>query len=748
MRTPWSHAERAGTRRPLTWRTWIGLVLVPALLGGLLVWATWRPSTRLESISAAVVNDDKPVTVEGRLAPLGRLLSGRLVHGDAPNVTWVLTDSTDADAGLREARYAAVVRIPPAFSAAATSTGGDPGKAVPAKLEVRTSDDTGLVDRTVSQAVATAAAQAFGSDLTRSYLDRVYIGFTTLNQKLGEASDGARKLGDATGQLADGAGRLSQGTGDLASGLTRLAGGATQLATGSRALATGAQALAAGTAGLDRIGELAKGSAAVAAGVRKAADGLAAQSRSLPALATGAKQVAGALTRVDQEAAKAAPALEALRPAAEALTRAAPAIEKVRKSASAMEGLPTALTALVADCRANSTDDAYCDRLAARLSAVAGSITPPAASDLAGLDRLAGATGELGSGLTRLSTGLPTLLSGLSRLADGAQAVSAGVDAMAAGSRTAASQFRQLADGAAKVDQGIGSLAAGVPALRSGVTRLSDGATKLSTGAAGLSNGLSQAAGGAGALAGGAVRLADGSERVDDGVGSLADGLTTAADSVPSYTKAERTTLAKVVATPVVAPLPDPDAGAPAGAGFFATLALWAGALATFLVLSAVPARLARSRHSTARLVGQVIATVAGLAVIQAAVFAAVTSRIAGLDWGGALRLVAAMIVVDVAFLLVNAALVALLGNIGRLVSAVILVVTLIAGTWAGAPAALTGVLRVLPTEGALRLLQAVLADGRQAAAGLTALTVWSLVAVGVLLLATERRRTIRLRSS
>lgn len=746
MRTPWTHAERAGSRRPLTWRTWVGLVLVPALLGGLLVWATWRPATRMEAISAAVVNDDKPVTVEGRLAPLGRLLSGRLVHGDAPNVTWVLTDAHEADAGLREARYSAVVRIPPSFSAAATSTGGDPGKAAPAKLEVRTSDDTGLVDRTVSQVVATAAAQAFGSDLTRNYLDRVYIGFTTLNQRLGEASDGARKLGDATGRLADGAGQLSQGTGDLASGLTRLAGGATQLATGSGSLAAGADALAAGTAGLDRVGELAKGSGAVAAGVRKAADGLSAQSRSLPALASGAEQVAGGLTRLDREAAKAAPALEALRPAAEALTRAAPAIERIRDSAKAVDGLSGAIAALVADCRANSTDDAYCDRLAARLTAVADRIVPPSPSDLAGLDRLAASTGELGEGLTRMTTGLPTLLGGISRLADGAQAVSAGVDAMAAGSRTAASQFRQLADGAAQVDQGVDALAAGVPALRAGVTRLSDGADKLSSGAVSLSNGLSQAAGGAGSLAGGAARLADGSERVDDGVGSLADGLTTAADSVPSYTKAERATLASTVATPVIAPLPDPDAGAPAGAGFFATLALWAGALATFLVLSAVPPRLARSRRSTGSLVGRLVVTVAGLAVIQAVLFAAVTSRVVGLGWADGLRLVGAMILIDAAFLLVNAALVALLGNAGRLVSALVLAVTLIAGTWAGAPAALTGLLRLLPTEGALRLLQAVLADGRQATAGVAGLAVWSLVAAGVLLLATERRRTIRLR--
>ena len=37
--------ERTGGRRPLTWRSWLGIVLVPALLGGMLLYwidREWR----------------------------------------------------------------------------------------------------------------------------------------------------------------------------------------------------------------------------------------------------------------------------------------------------------------------------------------------------------------------------------------------------------------------------------------------------------------------------------------------------------------------------------------------------------------------------------------------------------------------------------------------------------------------------------------------------------------------------------
>ena len=59
-----------------------------------------NPTERLDTVTAAVVNLDEPVKVDGQLVPLGRVLAAELIDGDAEtNFTWQLTDEDDAAAG-------------------------------------------------------------------------------------------------------------------------------------------------------------------------------------------------------------------------------------------------------------------------------------------------------------------------------------------------------------------------------------------------------------------------------------------------------------------------------------------------------------------------------------------------------------------------------------------------------------------------------------------------------------------------
>ena len=67
-----------GSRR-VGWRTILGLLLVPLTAAGVLLWGLWNPTDRLDTMTAAVVNLDEPVTVNGQMVPLGRVLAGKLV---------------------------------------------------------------------------------------------------------------------------------------------------------------------------------------------------------------------------------------------------------------------------------------------------------------------------------------------------------------------------------------------------------------------------------------------------------------------------------------------------------------------------------------------------------------------------------------------------------------------------------------------------------------------------------------------
>ena len=99
-------AERINTHRRL--RPWsiLGLVLVPLLVAGLLLGTTWGRDDRLDRINAAVVNVDKAVNVNGQLVPMGRQLAAEITSTDTPNISWTLSDPSDAASGLADGRYA------------------------------------------------------------------------------------------------------------------------------------------------------------------------------------------------------------------------------------------------------------------------------------------------------------------------------------------------------------------------------------------------------------------------------------------------------------------------------------------------------------------------------------------------------------------------------------------------------------------------------------------------------------------
>ncbi|MAB19575.1 MAG: hypothetical protein CMH33_01370, partial [Microbacterium sp.] len=181
--------ERARTRRPVTWVTIIGALLLPVVVGAILVAAFYDPAERLDNVTAAIVNDDEPVTIDDQTVPLGRQLTAGLVEGsdDLPsNLDWTITNDDDAAAGLADGTYSAVVTIPAEFSAAATSTAGDdPERAV---IEVTTAPDNLVVDDAITAQITSAAASIMGQELSEVYLENVFLGFTTLGDQLGEAA--------------------------------------------------------------------------------------------------------------------------------------------------------------------------------------------------------------------------------------------------------------------------------------------------------------------------------------------------------------------------------------------------------------------------------------------------------------------------------------------------------------------------------------------------------------------------------
>src|SRR5690606_25933693 len=87
-----------------------------------------------------------------------------------------------------------------------------------------------------------------------------------------------------------------------------------------------------------------------------------------------------------------------------------------------------------------------------------------------------------------------------------------------------------------------------------------------------------------------------------DGAGSLASGLEEAATSIPDYSESERTKIAETALAPVEAEGASDELFNSSGVPLFAGIALWAGALAAFLLL----APLWRRTRDAARGVGAI----------------------------------------------------------------------------------------------------------------------------------------------
>jgi putative membrane protein len=412
--------ERARSRRPVTRLTIAGIILLPAVIGGLLASALYNPVERLDNMSAAIVNEDEPVTLDGQLIPLGRQLSAGLVEGSddlASNLNWVVSNPEDAAEGLADGTYQAVVTIPENFSAAATSTapGSTPEQAT---INVTTPPDAKIVDDAITAQITTAAASILGRQLSEVYLENVFLGFTTLSEQLGEAATGAYALADGTTDAATGARSLADGIPLLTDGATGLSNGAQDLSSGLSTLST-------------KTSEAAAGAGQLAAGVNAGAD----------------QVVANGIVPSE-------------------LTAAADG------SAAASAGVAQGLATLISTCNTTLTPE-FCAGLS-QLQVPADGAAQAAAGTSYGLGQLAaqapqqfaGQLRTIGSNVATLSGGLGQIAGGIGQSATGAGSLSTGA--------------RDLAGGISQVGTGASSLADGISTLATGTGTLADGLDEAS----------------------------------------------------------------------------------------------------------------------------------------------------------------------------------------------------------------------------------------------------------------------------
>jgi len=438
-------------------RVLVAAVLLPVLFGSLVLWSMSDRVDRIDSVPAAVVNLDRPVTT-GQGEHRQKIFAGRLLAAGLTSpgpdqhhtLDWRLTTSEDASTGLREGDYYAVVTIPAGFSRTlAGLTRNDPGSA---RITVRSTDAASALVGVVGDQIADAAAARLNQRITATFLEGMYARTGTLKASLGRASRGADRL-------ADGADRLGRGTTQLSSGADRLAGGLGELSQGAGRLADGA-------------GRLSGGAERLAEGTGRLADGAG-------ELSAGAGRLSDGLDRLHGE----------VRPLPEQTRRLADGAGQV---ADGVRGWSQVLLAWRQACQSDPVLAGSHARLCAATVQAVGVDNGNAEAMVSGSRRLA-------DGADRLADGTPRLVSAVGLAADGADRLAGGAGRLTDGAREAHLGTERLAAGADRLDAGAGRLAEGAGEAGAGANRLADGSSRLASGSTRLSDGSRALAGGLGA---------------------------------------------------------------------------------------------------------------------------------------------------------------------------------------------------------------------------------------------------------
>ncbi|MFG1604330.1 YhgE/Pip family protein [Actinoplanes sp. NPDC049265] len=612
-------------RGRLTAAALVVLAVIPLLYGALYLYAFWDPYGRLNHIPAALVVEDRPARgSDGTEVHAGRDLADELRKRQV--FDWHVTDERGAERGLDDGTYHIVLRIPADFSADLVTAPDPDATPADAQLHVVTDDATNYLSGVFSKTAFSEVRAAASASAAAGYFDRMLIGFTDLKQQTEQAADGAGQLRDGAQDASTGADRLAGGLGTAKDGAGQLDRGLGTAATGAKDLATGLDRLKAGTR------QLADGTARAADGGRQlktAVDGAA--DRIEPVLRDNAELIQTAARQVSTGADALADNIDALDDAA------GDAVGSARQLSRYLDGLP------------DETDDIDAMRdTAHRLVATAEKIQD--SIDHADLAQLRARLRTLADAADRLADAAP-------HLADDVAAARTQVDALANG-------LSDLAAGAGRVDAGANSAAAGAHRLSGGIFRLATGARQLDDGLTTLDRGGRKLAAGLGDLEGGAARLATG----------LADG----ADRIPGYDDAAQRS--DVLGDPVALDRDTRHPAATYGVGFapyFLALALWVGAMITFMVLRPLNRRHLVSGAPTPRVVLAGLLPAVTIGVAQATLLFAVVCLGLGLDpvhpfamWG-LLALAAA------AFAAIMQLLGAALGPAGRILALVLLMLQL-----------------------------------------------------------------------
>ena len=208
---------------------------IPILYSGFFLGSIWDPYGQTKNLPVAFVNEDKGTSLNGKSLNVGESVEKKLK--DNHDLGWEFVSKQQADEGVNNGHFYAVVTIPSDFSQKAASiTESEPQQAV---INFTTTPAKNYIGSLVSNQAAAKVKSSVSEQITQAYAKGILENLDKLGIGLDTAANGASTLHDGLGRLQSGTQTYVGGVKQLAVNQQSLTGGLAQLSDGSRKLQAG-----------------------------------------------------------------------------------------------------------------------------------------------------------------------------------------------------------------------------------------------------------------------------------------------------------------------------------------------------------------------------------------------------------------------------------------------------------------------------------------------------------------------------
>jgi putative membrane protein len=455
----------------------LAVLFIPIMYSGTYLWAFWNPYGKLEELPVAVVNQDEGYKHDGEALHVGDDFVEKLKEN--PQFKWKFVNEKKARKGLKNNDYYMMIEIPKDFSKDASQVSDHKVK----KPELIYTQNQGFnfVASQIGGSAVNKMKESLSHELTKTYAKVMF-------EQVGELAGGLNQAADGSGKITDGLKKAAAGSGDLANGMSdktgqieQLNNGAAQLNEKTGELSTGLNQLSAGheklTAGQQKLNNgavsLKQGLNDAATGTEKLKNGTLALQNGASNLSNGAATLSSSTSEWNAGAQKASDGSKQIEQKLNELIQKEKFMthdqiaDALKQLAAASHQVNTGMDGLTAGSGKISSG-------ADELSAGAKKLSDSQSAVAAGAD-------QLHNGQLKLINGADQLVKGQTEVNEGTQTFQTKLSEAAAGSQKLRAGTQQVADGTGTVLNGWKEVSGHVQDIHSGEEKILDGSSELTT---------------------------------------------------------------------------------------------------------------------------------------------------------------------------------------------------------------------------------------------------------------------------